>query len=150
MPLDISTARTNLRRTIFAGLGICAALLGLVGVLVPGLPGTVFVIAASHLFARSSPALDLWLRRNRWLGPTLQRLAANGSMSRGTKAFALASTWTELAIGWYALGTLGPVVQMFTIVFGVLATGTLLFLVCAPGGAARNTLPGRQPELNPL
>jgi hypothetical protein len=50
-------------------------------------------------------------------------------MTRASKAFALVSTWTELALGWYALAALGPGIRILTIVIGVIATGTLLFIV---------------------
>jgi len=129
MPISISTTRTNLRRALFAGLGILSTVLGVIGVIVPGLPGTVFVIAASYLFARSSPALDRWLRRNRWLGPSLQRFAETRGMTRGSKALALASTWTELALGWYALAAFGPGIRILIIVMGAIGTATLLFVV---------------------
>ncbi|RPI52915.1 MAG: DUF454 domain-containing protein [Acidobacteria bacterium] len=129
MPISIGSARTNLGRTLFVGFGILSTVLGVVGIIVPGLPGTVFVIAASYLFARSSPPLDRWLRQNRWLGLILQRFAETGGMTRASKAFALVSTWTELALGWYALAALGPGIRILTIVIGVIATGTLLFIV---------------------
>ena len=129
MPFSIGAAHTNLRLTLQAGLGVLLAILGLIGVLVPGLPGTVFVIAASHQFARSSPALDRWLRRNRWLGPALQGLADAGGMTRAAKALTLASTWMELALGWYVLAGFGPAIQILTIALGLSATATLLLVV---------------------
>ena len=68
--------------------------MAIIGVFVPGLPTTVFVIAASYLFARSSPRLERWLERNRWLGPPLQRFRQTRGMPRKSKVLALASMWT--------------------------------------------------------
>src|SRR5262245_21872145 len=64
---------TSLRRGMFAALGVLCVALGIIGVFLPGLPTTEFIIAASYLFARSSPAAEAWLERHRWLGPPLRR-----------------------------------------------------------------------------
>jgi uncharacterized protein len=42
-------------RVVFGGLGWCAVVLAAAGVVVPGLPTTVFVLAASYCFSKSSP-----------------------------------------------------------------------------------------------
>lgn len=53
-------------RWLLAGLGLVSLGIGVVGIWVPGLPTTVFLIVASWLFTRSCPALDRWMRS---LGP---------------------------------------------------------------------------------
>ena len=54
----------RVKRWSFVALGACCVGLGGVGIVVPGLPTTVFLIAASYFFSRSCPALtDRWLRR---------------------------------------------------------------------------------------
>jgi uncharacterized protein len=67
-------------RMIYGSLGWSAVALAVAGVLVPGLPTTVFVLAASYCFSRSSPRFERWLRENPWLGPSLQRVARAGGM----------------------------------------------------------------------
>ena len=47
----------KIRRALFAALGVLCVVLGISGVFVPGVPTTEFILAASYLFARSSPAL---------------------------------------------------------------------------------------------
>ena len=58
--MAITTAST-IRRATFAALGILCVVLGIIGVFLPGLPTTDFILAASYLFSRSSPALEAWL-----------------------------------------------------------------------------------------
>lgn len=50
-------------------LGLVCVGLGAVGVVVPGLPTTVFLIIASWCFTRSCPWLERKLIRNRFFGP---------------------------------------------------------------------------------
>jgi uncharacterized membrane protein YbaN (DUF454 family) len=71
--MKITAGATTLRRALFATLGVFAVALGIIGVFVPGLPTTEFIIAASYLFARSSPRLHGWLEGNPVFGPLLRR-----------------------------------------------------------------------------
>jgi hypothetical protein len=127
--MNIETASTMLRRALFAGLGVVSAALGFVGVFVPGLPTTVFVIAAAYLFARSSPRLERRLWQNRWLGLSLRRFLETGGMTLKSKAFALASMWAGLAVSCLALAGISAVLKAATIVLGVVGTATIVFSV---------------------
>ena len=60
------------RRVVFVGSGLVCVALGVLGIVIPGLPTTPFLLAASYLFARSSPRLSAWLAGHRWLGPYLR------------------------------------------------------------------------------
>lgn len=114
---------------MFAAVGLLSVALGFVGVFVPGMPTTVFVLAASYCFARSSPRLDAWLRRNRWLGPSLQRYRETGGMDVRSKSIALATMWLGLAISWVSLAGVSPTLQRATLALGVVGTVTILFYV---------------------
>jgi uncharacterized protein len=125
-------------KTLYAALGVLSLALAFVGVFVPGIPTTEFVLAASYLFARSSPRLDRWLTHNRWLGPPLQRFKETRGMPRQAKMLALASMWTGLGVSIYALASVGIGAQIVAALLGVIGTGTILFLVRTT--AARQSL----------
>ena len=118
-----------MRRAAFVSLGVLCVALGAVGVVVPGMPATEFFLAASYLFARSSPRLEGWLARNRWLGPALLRFKETRGMPARAKAFALMSMWTGVAISSYALAAAGPWVQPLVLAMGAIGTLTILFFV---------------------
>jgi hypothetical protein len=115
----------RVRELLLATLGLlCVALAGL-GVIVPGLPTTVFLIAASFLFSRSSPRLARRLHENRWFGPHLRRIAEGRGMPRRAKAAAVATMWGGIALGCCAVD---PVALRAAIVgLGGLGSATLLF-----------------------
>ena len=117
------------RRALFATLGVLCLALGIIGVFVPGLPTTEFVLAASYLFSRSSPALERWLESNRWFGPLLRQFRLTRGMRREAKMVALASTWTGIGIGVYTLAALGIAVQLLLVALGLIGTVTILCFV---------------------
>ena len=117
------------RRVLFAALGVLCLALGIIGVFVPGLPTTEFVLAASYLFSRSSPALERWLERHRWFGPLLRQFRSAGGMQPRAKALALASTWTGVGISVYALAALGAGVQALVVALGLIGTVAILLFV---------------------
>ena len=58
---------------------------GIVGIFVPGLPTTVFILMAGWAAARSSPRLHGWLWQHRLFGPMLKNWEEGGYMSRRAK-----------------------------------------------------------------
>jgi len=86
------------RRWALVALGIACIGLGGIGVVVPGIPTTVFLIAASWCFTRSCPWLEDRLIRNRFFGPYLRYLDGKTAMPKRVM-------WTTLAVMWAAIVT---------------------------------------------
>ena len=64
----------------------CASLvMGIIGVVVPGLPTTVFILIAAWAAARSSPRLHNWLLRHKLFGPMIINWRNGGTVSRRAK-----------------------------------------------------------------
>ena len=59
--------------------------MGAIGVVVPGLPTTFFILMAAWAAARSSPRLYRWLWNHRLFGPLLRNWALGGCVSRRAK-----------------------------------------------------------------
>jgi uncharacterized membrane protein YbaN (DUF454 family) len=117
----------TLVRMIYGAAGWCAVGLAIAGVLVPGLPTTVFVLVASYCFSRSSPRFERWLRENRWLGPTLRRIAPGGGMPASAKRAALTAMWTAVLLSSSLLIRVNWAVALGTIGLGAVGTLSILF-----------------------
>lgn len=66
--------RTRVGRWGLTALGGFFVVLGAIGVFVPGLPTTIFLIVACFAFARSCPAMETWVRSRSWTQPFLPYL----------------------------------------------------------------------------
>ena len=80
-------------------LGWACVGLGIAGLILPVLPGTVFLILAAACFTRSSPRFERWLLGHPQLGPPVQQWRQTGAIPRRIKAFAVFS----MAVSWLVL-----------------------------------------------
>ncbi len=74
-----------LRKNLFIVLGCLFVLLGAIGVVLPVLPTTPFLLLALALFANSSPRFHQMLLNNRWFGAILRQWDDNKTVSRRIK-----------------------------------------------------------------
>jgi uncharacterized protein len=105
-------------------VGLAAA-----GVVVPGLPTTVFVLAASYCFSRSSPRFARWLRAHPWFGPILERFFNYGGMPPSAKRRALGAMWAGVLVSSLLLSRVHPVGALVTVGLGAVGTLSILFAV---------------------
>ena len=79
------------RRWLWLLLAYVALGLGIVGVFLPGLPTTPFVLLAAACYAKASPRLHTWLLNHRLTGPMLRDWESDRSLTRRSKAIAVGS-----------------------------------------------------------
>lgn len=90
-------------------IGLVCVGLGGVGIVVPGLPTTVFFIAAAACFSRSSPRLEAWVLGLRGIGPMVRDHRDGLGMPRRAKVVATACIVGFVSLGIW-LGDSHPVV----------------------------------------
>lgn len=90
-PVPARLAGSPLARTLLLLLAVASLCVAAVGVLVPGLPSTEFVLLAAWAAARSSPRLHAWLHRHRWFGPALRNWHDGRRVTRRAKYWAAIS-----------------------------------------------------------
>ena len=81
--------------------GISALFLGVIGIVLPILPTTPFLLLAAFCFDRSSPALHNWLITHKWFGPPINNWKAYGAVSRLAKFTAVGLMIAMFAGGVY-------------------------------------------------
>ena len=80
--------------------GLAAVAVGAVGVVLPLLPTTPFLLVAAFAFARSSTRLNRWLREHRSFGPLIENWHRDGSIDRKVKRTAIIVILITPVITW--------------------------------------------------
>ena len=86
----MSTLATGTLRAVYLALGLLFVAVGGVGMVLPVLPTTPFLILAAACFARSSTRLERRLLDHPRFGPVLRDWRARGAIPREAKWLALA------------------------------------------------------------
>ncbi len=85
----MAVVKNQIFRSLLFCLGIVAAVLGFIGIFVPLLPTTPFVLLAAWCFLRSSAKAHQWIYRQPFLGQALKDWEATKSIRRTTKILAV-------------------------------------------------------------
>ena len=115
----------KLMRPIFFTIGLLMVALGLIGIVVPGLPTTIFMIIAAACFFRSSEKFYNWVINNRLFGQAVQDYRSGKGMPLKAKFMA----WTMMWIfGMYAIffGIPDRLIFVKFFVFILLIIGTIV------------------------
>ncbi len=96
-PTGRSALERCTRRYALLAFGWLMVALGAVGILVPGFPGTVFLLIALWAFSKSSERFHTWLYNHRLLGPPIQNWHNHRVIPAYAKTAAVAAMAASLA-----------------------------------------------------
>ncbi len=89
---------------LLTSLGLLSVAIGGIGIVLPVLPTTPFILLSALLFSFSNEKLGSWLERNKILGPYLRHYRQGNGVSKPVKAKALISLWVGMGITFYLVG----------------------------------------------
>lgn len=112
--------KNRVARAAYLGFGTLALGFGLVGVVVPGLPTTVFLLIALWAFGKSCPRLESWLLEHPRFGPTLRDWQEHRSIRKRTKVVAVATIWVFIPISLLTIPLLW--VKVSVLALGLIGT----------------------------
>ena len=84
-----SSVRTGPTKYLFLFFGFVFAALGFIGIVIPGMPTTVFMIMAASCFARSSPRFERWILNLPVVGSMVRDHRSGLGMPRKAKVIAI-------------------------------------------------------------
>jgi uncharacterized protein len=90
-------------RIFFIVLGILSVILAALGVLLPGLPATPFLLLASYSFARSSKRMHDWLVNNKIFGPILSDFLDRKGIRLHIKIISIVMMWGMMLVSVFFL-----------------------------------------------
>lgn len=86
------------KRWLFVGLGSLFLAIGVVGIIVPVLPTTPFLLLTAFFYARGSRRCHGWLMKNRVFGRHLDDYLSGRGISWKVKTWALTVLWTAIIL----------------------------------------------------
>jgi uncharacterized protein len=114
-------------RYVWLALGLFFTGLGFLGYILPGLPGTVFILIAVYFFARSSPRFYNWLLNNRIFGGLIRDWRAGKGLSLRAKIMAVSVILVTITLS--ALALQNQIVKIVVVLCGL---GVSLYLWTRP------------------
>lgn len=89
---------TELKKPIFIFLGTLFVAIGVIGIFLPGLPTTTFLLIASFFYVRSSPKLYNWLINHKVLGKFISDYQKHKAISLKHKILSVTMMWFFIGI----------------------------------------------------
>src|SRR5687767_10701169 len=109
-------------RVILVACGTLCVVLGIIGIFVPLMPTTVFLLLAAACYARSSEERYRRLLAHKWLGPYIRNSRERRGMTRRHKTVTLALLWIGIGAtaalsveSWWTRTLLGAIAVAVTI-----------------------------------
>lgn len=103
----------DLVRVLYVALGSLCVALGVLGIFLPIVPTTPFLLLAAFFYARSSRRFYDWLLDNRWFGRYIRDFRDGKRMPRGELALTLVVMWitsfitiTFVVPNWWGRGSM--------------------------------------------
>ena len=96
--------RPRLIRYLFVAVGTISLVLGVIGLFLPLLPTTPFLLLASACYVRGSERLHRWLLNQGRLGAIIRHYEAGEGIPRRAKILAMVMMWPSLAFSAWWVG----------------------------------------------
>jgi len=124
---QVDTDRSNVSRLFWFSLGFISMSLGLIGIPVPGLPTTPFMILAAACFAKSSQRFYDWIINNRLFGSHVKNYREGNGIPKRSKPTILATMWAFVLFAvLIAIPDNVLVSKMATIILAIIGTVFIL------------------------
>ncbi|MCY1270794.1 Inner membrane protein YbaN [compost metagenome] len=98
---DIQQQRHPALRMVLLVIGWLSVALGVIGIFVPVLPTTPFLLLAAACFVRSSRRFYLWLVEHPRLGPWIRDYLEGQGIPLKGKVYALVLMWTSIGLSCF-------------------------------------------------
>jgi len=111
-------------KIVFNLLGSVFVMLGVIGMFLPLLPTTPFLLLASACYVRGSEKLHRWLMNNRYLGAYIRNFRDKKGMPMSAKVATLVIFWGSISVSIWRIDI--AFVQLILLVVGVFVTLLIL------------------------
>ncbi len=126
--MSVVRPASGIRRWLFVALGFVFLSIAALGVILPVLPTTPWVLLAAGCFARSSPRLHRWLKRSPYFGHMIRDWETHRGIRWRVKLFAVCMIVTVIALT-VIFGPAPDWAKRCAVGLGAVGICTILFVV---------------------
>lgn len=91
----------NIRKTIWLILGFISLGMAYIGIIVPGIPFSIFLVFAAYCFAKSSERMHKWIYNHKHFGPFLTNWTQKKVFPQKGKYLMVLVMLSSLAFLWF-------------------------------------------------
>lgn len=114
-------------RTFLIIIGSIAVIIGAIGIIVPVLPTTPFLLLAAVCYGRSSQRLYRWLITNRWFGRYIKNYQEGRGISPRIKILTLTLLWLTILFSVFCVVS-NTAIRTLLIIIAISVTMHILML----------------------
>ena len=122
--IDLKPKKNKLVRFLWIALGSIFVAIGYVGIFVPGLPTTIFLILAAGCYIRSSKKLYNWLINNKLFGQYIRDYYESKGMPLKAKISAI--SMIIIFCGFAVIFAIDPI--LIDIIVGLIGLTAILYI----------------------
>lgn len=117
---DQTVIASQLLKYFYMVSGFILVAIGVIGIFLPLLPTTIFLILASICFLKSSPKANEWLKNHKLLGAYIDNYQNKTGLTRNAKTTNIITLWTSISLSAFLLtDKIYIQVLLFAIAIGV-------------------------------
>jgi uncharacterized membrane protein YbaN (DUF454 family) len=110
----------DIRKAILIFAGTVCVGLGVLGMFLPLMPTTVFLLMAAYCYSRSSDRFHNWLLSNRWFGSYIKNYQGKKGITVKQKVTTLITLWASIGVSiWLLDGGLWSTLILAAVAIGV-------------------------------
>ena len=100
---NLNKVPNKFSRIVLIIIGTFFVAMGVLGIFLPLLPTTPFLLLAAALYAKSSERFYYWLLHNRWVGGYIKNYREGKGISRKIKIWTIFLLWITIIISMFAV-----------------------------------------------
>ena len=113
------TSNNRVVRSLFFIAGSITLILGAIGIVLPVLPTTPFLLLSLACYWRSSERMSKWMLNNKYFGKYLRNYKEGKGIPLKTKIFAISVLWISITYGIFYVNFWIAQITMLIIAIGV-------------------------------
>ena len=128
---QVDLDRSLFSRLIWFFLGFIIMIIGLIGIIIPGLPTTPLMILAAACFAKSNQRFYDWIINNKLFGHHVKNYREGKGIPKKSKPIILITLWSFVLFAVFIAipNTAPPISKISTLILAIIGT---LFILKIP------------------